>query len=82
MPSFLKRITQARLYWQGLGASWSYLIASDRGDSSQELYRMFDRSYEIEESRFSQEFHYAHLMNCHEESIQCARCVVFITTFL
>ena len=39
-------------------------------------------SYQIEESRFSQEFHYASLRNCLEESIQRVDCVVFITTFL
>ena len=49
-----------------LGASWSQQITS----------------YQIEESRFSQEFHYAGLRNCLEESIQRVNCVIFITTFL
>ena len=39
-------------------------------------------SYQIEESHFSQEFHYACLGNCLEEGIQWVSCVVFITTFL
>ena len=46
------------------------------GDSSDELYRMSDHSYHIEESRFSQEFHYARLGNCLKEGIQWVSSVV------
>ena len=39
-------------------------------------------SFQIEESHFSQEFHYACLGNCLEEGNQWGSCVVLITTFL
>ena len=41
-----------------------------RDDSSEGLYRMSDHSYQIEESCFSQEFHYASLRSYRKESIQ------------
>ena len=41
-----------------------------RDCSSEGLYRMSDRSYQVEESRFSQEFYNASLRNCLKESIQ------------
>ena len=49
--------------------------------SSEGLFRMSDRSYQAEESRFSQEFYNASPWNCRKESIQWVSCVVYITTF-
>ena len=51
-------------------------------DSDGELLSMFDRSYQIEESCFSLDFHYASLGICPKQSIQWVSGVVFVTTFL
>ena len=52
-----------------------------RDCSSEGFYRTSDRSYQVEESRFSQEFRNGSPMNCLKESIQWVSCVVFVTTF-
>ena len=52
------------------------------GDSSDELFRMSDHSYQIEESCFSLEFHYASLKNYLKEGIQWVSCIVFVMAFL
>ena len=80
--SLSKQITQARWYGLSLRASWSKQIPSDLSDSSDQMYRMSDHSYQIEESRFSLELNYASLGDCLKESSQRVSCVVFITTFL
>ena len=51
-----------------------------RDCSNEALNRISDRSYQVEEFRFSQEFHKASLMNCLKESIQWISCAVFVTT--
>ena len=66
--SFSKQVNQARLYCLGVyEVNKLHPIGDDSGD---ELYRMFNHSYQIEESRFSKEFHYASLGNFREESIR------------
>ena len=40
-----------------------------RGDSSDQMYRIFDHSHQIEESHFSQELHYASLTNSHDIAV-------------
>ena len=52
-----------------------------RDCSSEGLYRMSDRSYQVGESRLSREFYNASLRNCLKESIQWVSCVVFVMTW-